>query len=180
VSEQSVVNRGEVQLKSRQLEPRAGNARWWFGGLALIKLTSEDTGGRSALIEMLYPPQLPVPLHRHNKADEVFLLLEGEVDFQLGEKRFVSGPGSVIFVEKGTPHCFTVISNHPARYMITYTPAGFEGFILEASEPARTLTLPPPAVAPPSPDTMAKLDKLMAERYATEPLVRSRIERYAE
>jgi len=38
------------------LPPQAGEARWWFGGLALIKLDSKQTEGRFSLIEVLWPP----------------------------------------------------------------------------------------------------------------------------
>jgi hypothetical protein len=47
---------------------QAGESRWWFGGLALIKLTGAQTEGRYSLIEMLWPPNLEVPLHVHARA----------------------------------------------------------------------------------------------------------------
>jgi hypothetical protein len=34
-------------------EPGEGEAWWWFGVLATIKATAEQTGGRYALVEIL-------------------------------------------------------------------------------------------------------------------------------
>ncbi len=33
-----------------------GEARWWFGSLAEIKLTAEQTGGLLSIIEITEPP----------------------------------------------------------------------------------------------------------------------------
>ena len=43
------------------------------------------------------------------------------------------------------PHGFKIEGTVPARMLILCAPAGFEHFVLEMSEPAKDLTLPPPA-----------------------------------
>jgi hypothetical protein len=43
------------------LSTEAGEAWWWFGGLALIKVAGNQTEGKYSLIKMLYPPNLEVP-----------------------------------------------------------------------------------------------------------------------
>ena len=61
-------------------EPGEGEAWWWFGGLATIKATGEQTGGRYSLVEILVPEGEGV-LHVHHFEDEGFYILEGEMTF---------------------------------------------------------------------------------------------------
>jgi len=51
------------------------------------------------------------------------------------------------------PHTFIVTSDR-ARFLLVTEPAGFEGFMRTLSEPAATLTLPPPSLQPPAPELM--------------------------
>ena len=55
----------------------------------------------------------------------------------------------MLFGPQGTPHTFTVSSPEGARFLLVTEPAGFESFMRSCSEPAQTLTLPPPPSAPP-------------------------------
>jgi quercetin dioxygenase-like cupin family protein len=140
--------------------------RWWFGCLATIRLRGADTGGRFSLVEVLLPPGVPVPSHVHHDADEMFLVVEGEVRYRVGTLACAALPGAAVVAPRGIPHEFVAVER-PARYLITYTPAGFEEFMMETSEPAPSLTLPPPAGPPPA-DVIARIDRLMAEKYRTE------------
>jgi quercetin dioxygenase-like cupin family protein len=147
------------------LAPEAGEARWWLGGLAVIKLTGKETEGRFSLIELLYPPKLEVPLHVHTREDELFHLLEGTISYRIGASRLDAAPGHTVFAPRNIPHNFTVTSAGPARYLIVYSPAGFEDCIRETSEPAQALTLPPNPYAPIPPAEIQRIATLMATKY---------------
>jgi quercetin dioxygenase-like cupin family protein len=142
-----------------------GEAWWWTGELATIKATGEQTDGRYALVEVLAPEGVPIPLHVHHKEDETFYLLEGEMTFYVGDETLKAGPGSFVFGPRDVPHTYTVDSG-PARLLFLFTPAGFKGFVKEAGEPARELTLPPPT-APPDEATMEEF-MAIACRYGAE------------
>lgn len=59
----------------------------------------------------------PVP-HWHEDLDEVFYVLEGEVEFLLeGQWRRV-GAGSTVFVPAGCVHAFRNASSRPARQLV--------------------------------------------------------------
>jgi quercetin dioxygenase-like cupin family protein len=134
------------------LEEGEGNARWWGGGLATIKVTGNETGGLYSLVEVLEPQGARAPLHLHRKEDEAFYVLEGEMTFRIGEEIIEARPGSFVFGPRDVPHTYTVDSG-PARLLFLLSPAGFEGFIEEISEPAEARTLPPPRTeAPPNED----------------------------
>ena len=53
----AVANGAAEEAASRTFahEPGEGEAWWWFGGLATIKATGEQTDGRYSLVEILVP-----------------------------------------------------------------------------------------------------------------------------
>ena len=145
-----------------------GEALWWFDGLATVKVSGEQSGGQFSLIEMLYPAGAIVPRHVHHREDELFYLIEGELEMRVGERQISAKPGTTIFAPRNIPHSFQVGANAPVHYLILYTPAGFEGFIRDTSRPAPTLTLPPPPDAPPTPQQLQAIGDMMRERYGCE------------
>jgi mannose-6-phosphate isomerase-like protein (cupin superfamily) len=150
-------------------EPGEGEALWWFGLLATIKATGEQTGGLYSLVEILAPDGYGSVLHVHHQEDEGFYILEGELTFYVGDKTIKARPGSYLFGPKDVPHAFTVDSG-PARLLFVLSPAGFEGLVRETGEPARSLTVPPPQPEePPDEAEMERLDALGA-RYGAETL----------
>jgi quercetin dioxygenase-like cupin family protein len=147
-------------------EPGEGEALWWFGVLATIKATGEQTGGRYALLEILAPDGYEGVLHVHHFEDEGFYILEGEMTFYVGDQTIKAHPGSYLFGPKDVPHAFTVDSG-PAKLLFIFTPAGLEDGIREMGEPARSLTVPPQPEEPPD---EAEMERLMAiaARYGGE------------
>ena len=145
--------------------PGEGEAWWWFGGLATIKATGEQTGGRYSLVEILVPEGEGV-LHVHHFEDEGFYILEGEMTFYVGEQTIKAQPGSFLFGPKDVPHAFNV-DRGPARLLFVLSPAGLEGLIREMGEPARSLSIPP---QPDEPPDEAEMEQMMAiaARYGGE------------
>ncbi len=72
------------------------------------------------------------PLHIHKSEDESFYVLEGEINLLVGERNIRATAGSLIFVPKGTIHTFSQIGHQPAKFLVTYSPSGFEKFFDEA------------------------------------------------
>ncbi len=168
----AVANGAAEEAASRTFahEPGEGEAWWWFGGLATIKATGEQTDGRYSLVEILVPefPKEEGLLHVHHFEDEGFYILEGEMTFYVGEQTIKARPGSFLFGPKDVPHAFTVDSG-PARLLFILSPAGMEGAIREMGEPARSLSIPPQPEEPPDEAEMGRL-LAIAERYGGEML----------
>jgi mannose-6-phosphate isomerase-like protein (cupin superfamily) len=137
----AILNAEEAHSRTFAHEPGEGEAWWWFGMLATIKATKEQTGGRSSLVEILTPDGYGSVLHVHHQEDEGFYILEGEMTFYVGDQMIKAHPGSYLFGPKDVPHAFTVDSG-PARLLFVLSPAGFEGLIRETGEPAKSLTVP--------------------------------------
>ncbi|MDP9477803.1 MAG: quercetin 2,3-dioxygenase [Actinomycetota bacterium] len=138
-----------------------GEALWFFGTLAIIKASAEQTGGRFSLVEQLARKGMATPLHVQPEDDESFYVLEGELTFYLeGGEPIAASAGSFVHVPAGAPHAFQVDSE-TARLLDLTTPQ-HEGFMRAAGEPARERVLPPE-----SPPDMEKVGAA-AKEYGVE------------
>jgi mannose-6-phosphate isomerase-like protein (cupin superfamily) len=144
------------------LGPGEGEARWWLGSLAVIKATSRDTDGRFALVEIT-ENEGETPLHVHHREDETFWVLEGDIEFEVGGRRFEAGPGTMLFGPRGVPHRYAV-KRGPARMLFLFTPGGFEDLLRATSEPAAERRIPGEHEAVPDYDALPGT----VERYGCE------------
>jgi quercetin dioxygenase-like cupin family protein len=147
---------GSPSLAPIALKRHEGDALWAFGGLAVIKASSEATDGRVFVVEMLAPRGAGSPLHVHHREDEWFYVTDGELTFWVGGQIINAPAGSFVYGPRDIPHTFDVVSDE-ARFLLVTEPAGFETFMRAASEPAPTLTIPPPPTAPPDLDGLTAL-----------------------
>jgi len=129
-------------LPARVLAAGEGEARWWFGQLAVIKATAEDTAGGHTLVEITVDPGYETPLHIHHREDEGFWMLDGSATFTVGEEIVEAGPGAYLFGPKDIPHKWRAGADG-ARLLYLFAPGGFEELIRAMSEPAKELTPPP-------------------------------------
>jgi quercetin dioxygenase-like cupin family protein len=135
--------------------PGEGELRWFLGTLATLKLAGEASDGRFALIEFLFPRHTSPPLHTHPQ-DESYVVLEGRLTIQAGERRFELEAGGAAVVPMGVAHTFRVESE-TARVLVLSTPAGLERFVREGSVPASHPTLPPADAPRPSPEELERI-----------------------
>ena len=133
-----------------------GDALWAFGGLAIVKASSAATDGRAFVVEMLAPRGAGSPLHVHHREEEWFYVTEGQLTFWVGGQVMDAPAGSFVYGPRDIPHTFDVSSDE-ARFLLVTEPGDFEGFMRAASEPARTLTIPPPPTEPPDLEAMTAL-----------------------
>jgi len=132
-----------------------GPAYWGPGDHYTFLVTGEETGGAYFVMEALVPPGGGPPPHIHRREDETFYLIDGEVEFRLGDETIAAGPGDFVNVPRGTVHRFRNAGTETARMVLTFTPAGIERFFEETLEPA-------PNGAQDPPDNIDEV----AERYA--------------
>ncbi|HYH59957.1 MAG TPA: cupin domain-containing protein [Thermoleophilaceae bacterium] len=135
-----------------------GEALWFFGTLALVRLPSEGTG--LCLVEQFAPRGMATPLHRQPDDAETFYVLEGEATFHAGGTTRTVGPGGTVHVPAGVEHAFRVDAE-PSRILVLTT-AQHEAFFRAAGEPAQDRVLPPAG-----PPDMAKVEAA-ASRYGVE------------
>ena len=128
------------------LPPRAGH-RIRGAGMTL-KVGAGQSGTWSAF-EAEVAPGFDVGAHRHAEAEEIFYILEGELDLLAFEPRTRAsgdwtawesaggatvtrgGPGSLMFVPAGCPHAFANPGTGPARMLFLTAPSGHERYLTE-------------------------------------------------
>jgi quercetin dioxygenase-like cupin family protein len=155
----------QAQTPVVSLAPGQGRALWHLDALMVFKALSAETNGQCWVVEGLADRRMAVPLHTHHNDDEYWYVLEGEIEFIIGDERRTGTPGAFVCIPRGTPHSFFVRSE-TARWLGIGTPGGFDNWFFETGRPAATLTLPPPSDVPP--DVGALVASL--QRYGTDTL----------
>jgi mannose-6-phosphate isomerase-like protein (cupin superfamily) len=98
-------------------------------------------GSSASCFEVVVPPGFDVGAHTHNRAEEFFYILEGELDLLAfepvertaqqwqdwespdGGRAVRAGAGSCMFVPPGCPHAFMNPTGRPARMLFQSSPA---------------------------------------------------------
>jgi len=121
-----------------------GPAFWGPGDHYTFLVTGEESGGAYFAMEALIAPGGGPPPHIHRREDETFYVLEGRIEFRLGDDLAIAGPGDFVNVPRGVVHCFRNCGDTVARMILTFTPAGMEHFFEETLEraPNRVHALP--------------------------------------
>lgn len=125
-------------------------------GTYTILLSGAQTGGAYTLIDMLVPSGGPPP-HRHDY-EEMFFMLEGELDVSFRDEQHRIGPGQAINIPANAPHGFRVASATPARFLCLCLPAGQEAFFELVGEVLPTRTSIPSI---PGPERLADIRRVM-------------------
>jgi quercetin dioxygenase-like cupin family protein len=125
-----------------------GPAYWLAGDTYTVKTSAGSTGGVLGLVEASIPPGSGPPPHCHSREDETFYLLSGSLEIRGDDDIVLAAAGDVVFLPSGTVHSFRNIGVDAARALIIITPAGFEGFFVDAGAPAESgVSAPPPGPA---------------------------------
>lgn len=118
-------------LQPQYLSGGGGKEYDWMQDHIFVKLTSAGTGGLCTLIQDNLKPGFNLGLHLHREHTEIFYILDGEVEFTLGDEIFAASASTVIYVPPGTPHAAK--SDKSSRMLMFYIPGGFDEFLAELS-----------------------------------------------
>jgi oxalate decarboxylase/phosphoglucose isomerase-like protein (cupin superfamily) len=120
------------------------------GGMTL-KVGAAQTPMWSAF-EAIVTPGFDVGAHVHAAAEEIFYVLDGELDLlafepaertasdwsgwesAAGQRAVRAGPGALMFVPAGCPHAFANRGQVPARMLFLVAPAGHEHYLAELGQ----------------------------------------------
>jgi quercetin dioxygenase-like cupin family protein len=131
-------------LLPRVVAPEDGQAYHAVANLVIFKATAATTNGAYALFEAHTAPGQGVPPHRQRYEEEALWILEGSYRFLVGVQQVDLGPGSYVFVPRGTVHAYTNTGAAPGRLLILVSPGGIhERFFAEVGEQVSTLGVPP-------------------------------------
>jgi len=96
-----------------------------------VRVRTEETAGTLAMIEVTVPPKEGPPLHVHAKEDELWVVQKGNLRFKVDTEMLRAPVGSVVFVPRGTRHCFQNTGEEAAHILVLFTPSGMERFFEE-------------------------------------------------
>jgi DNA-binding transcriptional MerR regulator len=83
------------------------------------KLSTKDTDGAMCVFEVT----AGWPRHLHHDQDEWLYIIEGQVEFEVGDKRFRAGAGESVFIPRKVAHVWSPAGNDGARIINVYQPA---------------------------------------------------------
>lgn len=157
----------------RHVAASSGRTVRVMGDQVTYKAVAEETGGVYSLFECRVHPGNRMPPHYQRYEDETFWVLEGELNFRLGDDRVLLGPGDYAFVPRGTVHGLANVGGVPGRFLLLVTPGGLHEKYLEEMGGARGVR-----EAPASPAEVERVG-MIAAKYGIEFLpVEGRLSRW--
>lgn len=118
----------------------------FMGNTMRMLVPSERTGGACAVVDLQVAAGFVAPplRHRHRDMDWHGVVVEGEIAIELDGTPAVIATGGAVFVPRGVafrwrnPH-----ADRGARWILTYTPGGFERYFVEIIDAVNALGRPP-------------------------------------
>jgi quercetin dioxygenase-like cupin family protein len=92
------------------------------------KVTSADSGGDLAALEVTIPPRTLVKPHSHSREDEFTVVLVGA---RVGDRVVEAGAGASLVKPRGIPHAMWNAGAEPARVLEVLSPGGLEDYFEE-------------------------------------------------
>lgn len=99
-----------------------------FGDRVIFRLTGAETDGKYTAFVVETPPGSGPPPHVHDREDEWFHVLEGEVEFFSDGQWSRVEAGSSVFAPSGSLHSFRNVGTTMLRQLVHAAPSGFEDF----------------------------------------------------
>ena len=96
-----------------------------IAGRSGLKASQRSTGGALSVFETTI--EAGPPLHVHDREDECFYVLGGELSIRCGSDTFDAPAGSFVFLPHGRPHRFWA-KDQPARLLLITVPGGIEDY----------------------------------------------------
>lgn len=145
---------------------RSGTAPavWGPGDLYNLLATGEETNNAFFQFEAIVPAGGGPPPHIHTREAESFYVVSGSLEILLGDSTYQAKSGDFVFVPPGTLHRFKNVGGGTAVQLVTFAPAGMEGFFREAFPPVTDRKAPPPPVT----DALIQKMNQVAPKYGVE------------
>jgi len=121
---------------------------------------SPDPPGRFAMITQEVSPGTVIPVHAHDREDEIIFIQSGIGEATVGDRTVPLAAGSTLYVPQGTWHGGRNTGKTTLMWIAIYSPSGFEGYFREIGRRA-----PDEAPRSRTPAERTALDARFAIRY---------------
>jgi quercetin dioxygenase-like cupin family protein len=103
-----------------------------------IRLFGEETGARNidVHINVINVDSGPGPYHYHEHAENVYIVLDGEIEAIVEGERHILRKDDVAFIPPGLRHSAGAVGSTPARAIEIYSPVGVDFHIVEDPDAA--------------------------------------------
>lgn len=121
---------------------------WFLNTMVTIRVGAQDGANGMSVLEHQAPFCDSPPLHVHEREDEIFHVLSGELRCRVGQREFQLHAGETALAPCGVPHTYIVESEGGARWLTMTCGRDFEALVRSVSRLAERDGLPIPAGAP--------------------------------
>ena len=91
-----------------------------------IKVSATDTSGVYSLMRWTVAPFASAPAHTHERYEETFYLLQGELEFVLGYEVVPMSAGDFVRVPPNIRHGYRNKTGNTVEMLVGFTPGGME------------------------------------------------------
>jgi mannose-6-phosphate isomerase-like protein (cupin superfamily) len=124
--------RSKTQLMNRSVTASAGETLWVVGHrVTILRATKGYT-----YVDVFSPGKTAgPPPHQHLDCSELFHVIEGRVEFKIGDEILHAGPGECVLVPRNTVHTFEPASESGSRVITVFEPGGFDRWFRDMGVP---------------------------------------------
>ena len=137
------------------------------GNTYTILVSARTPPAATAFIDMYVPPGGGPPPHRHD-FEEMFSVLEGEIEITCRGVVAVARAGETVNVPANAPHAFRNASSRPTRMLCMGAPAGLDRFLAEVGDAVESRTAPAPLLSAAQQAAQKAKAEALAPAYRTE------------
>ena len=98
-----------------------------------FKVKSDQAGGAS-YTEWRAAPGFDTGLHVHERLEETWYVLDGALEFRVGDETFDAATGACVFVPAHVAHAFANRSQAPVRFLLMMSPSTHDRYFVELAE----------------------------------------------
>jgi mannose-6-phosphate isomerase-like protein (cupin superfamily) len=114
----------KLENKASIIQPGDGSRIHAGEGSCTFKITSDMTGGRLGIYEIVVPPRtVGARLHYHRYMDEVFIVNMGILTVDFGDETHHLTSGTTVYIPRFTPHGFSNNADEALVITLIFNPS---------------------------------------------------------
>ena len=92
-----------------------------FSGNTTLDIVGGSSGSKMLTVrDLTLDPGASSPYHLHPNTEESIFVVEGELEFKVGNHRFTGNAGDCVLAPRGTGHGIANMSGQPVRVITVY------------------------------------------------------------
>ncbi len=120
--------------KSELISAGEGKTFPFGDGRITVKVRGDDTGNKYEILELTVAPGFEAPPHVHQRTQQAYYVLEGELEFKLNEQTVRGRAGDLVRVPTGVSHAFLNPTKVWAKVLEVRTGGGMEKMFEERAQ----------------------------------------------